>query len=277
MSEWATLSSTPARRPISASADEPPTSRPVDSNQHNAVTLGPRDRVIGQIYIEGDLRVGGIVEGEVEATGDVAIDDLAKVKASVTGRDVSISGSVVGAVIARKRLEVTRSGSLIGDVRVARLEIQDGARFSGKVSMGAAAAAPAKAAEAKPLVPEPKPVAVEPKPVVDEPEAAAKPAAPIVATPVAPPGAAKPPIAPPPAAKAPIAPPPAAKAAIAPPPAVKAPIVPPPAAKPPIAPPPATKAPIAPPPAAKAPIATWDVKGGKANTKPPKKGKKKRR
>jgi cytoskeletal protein CcmA (bactofilin family) len=176
--------------------------------------------VIGQIYIEGDLRVGGVVEGEVEVTGDVAIDDLAKVKASVTARDVSISGSVVGAIVARKRLEVTRSGSLIGDVRVARLTIQDGATFSGKVSMGAAAEAPAKAAEPKAVVPEAKPVAAEAKPVVPEPavKAEAKPTASILA----PASAAKAP-----AAKAPAAPPPAAKAPAAPTPAAKAPTVPP--------------------------------------------------
>jgi len=207
------------------------------------------------MYIEGDLRVGGVVEGEVEVTGDVAIDDLAKVKASVTARDISISGSVVGAIVARKRLEVTRSGSLIGDVRVARLTIQDGATFSGKVSMGAAAEAPAKARETKPVVPEAKPVAVEPKAVVSEPAVPA----PIVAPPIAPPAAAKAPIAPPPAAKAPIVPPPAAKARLASPPAAKAPIVPPPAAK----------APTVPPPAAKAPTAPTKT--------PPRKGKPKRR
>jgi cytoskeletal protein CcmA (bactofilin family) len=43
---------------------------------------------------------------------------------------------VSGAVTARKRLVVARSGSLTGDVRVARLVIQDGASFSGNVSMG---------------------------------------------------------------------------------------------------------------------------------------------
>jgi cytoskeletal protein CcmA (bactofilin family) len=179
--------------------------------------------VIGQMYIEGDLRVGGIVEGEVEVTGDVAIDDMAKVKASVTARDVSISGSVVGAIVARKRLEVTRSGSLIGDVRVARLTIQDGATFSGKVSMGAAAEAPAKAPETKPVVPEAKPIAAEPKAVVVEPAVQA----PIVTPPVAPPPVAKVPTAPPPVAKAPVAPPPAAKAPIVPPAAAKPPTVPP--------------------------------------------------
>jgi cytoskeletal protein CcmA (bactofilin family) len=97
--------------------------------------LGPRDRLIGRLYIEGDLHVNGTVEGAVEATGDVEIDEMAKVKASVAGRQVSIRGQVSGPVTARKRLVVARSGSLIGDVRVPRLVVQDGATFSGNVSM----------------------------------------------------------------------------------------------------------------------------------------------
>lgn len=138
--------------------------------------LGPRDRLIGQLYIEGDLRVGGVVEGEVEVTGDVEIDDMAKVKASLAGRDVSIRGQVSGAIVARKRLVVARSGSLIGDVRVARLVIQDGATFSGKVSMGAGAAeAPVKPAEPAAPAAEVQAVAEAPAEVVPAPVADAKP------------------------------------------------------------------------------------------------------
>jgi cytoskeletal protein CcmA (bactofilin family) len=109
------------------------------------------------------VRLGGVIEGEIEATGDVEIDEVAKVTASVAGRDVSIRGHVNGAVVARKRLVVARSGSLVGDVRVQRLVIQDGASFSGKVSMGAAAAeAPTAPPPAKPVVEEPEvPVMVE--------------------------------------------------------------------------------------------------------------------
>jgi cytoskeletal protein CcmA (bactofilin family) len=95
------------------------------------------------------VRLGGTVEGEIHATGDVEVDDEAKVNATLAGGDVNIRGHVSGAVIARKRLVVARSGSLIGDVRVARLVIQDGASFSGNVSMGAQSAPAAKMPEAK--------------------------------------------------------------------------------------------------------------------------------
>ncbi len=93
------------------------------------------------------------MEGQVDATGDVEIDDEAKVNASVAGRDVSIRGQVSGPVTARKRLVVAKSGSLTGDVRVARLVIQDGATFSGNVSMG-----PQAEPDAKPRPPEPDPL-----------------------------------------------------------------------------------------------------------------------
>jgi len=114
--------------------------RPQDPDQAalagaSSVTLGPRDRLVGQLYIEGDLHVSGTVEGEVEATGNVDVAEGATVKASLSGRDVSISGDVSGAVTASKKLVVSRSGSLTGDVRVSSLAIQDGATFNGNVSM----------------------------------------------------------------------------------------------------------------------------------------------
>ena len=154
---WATLSTrAPGARVPRSTADQPPPETPA-SGQRSAVTLGPRDRLIGQLHIDGDVRLGGAVEGEIHATGDVEVDDEAKVNASLAGSDVSIRGHVSGAVVARKKLVVARSGSLIGDVRVARLVIQDGASFSGNVSMGPQAANPA---------PPPEPAGA-PEPVVE--------------------------------------------------------------------------------------------------------------
>ena len=95
---------------------------------------------MGQIYVEGDVRVVGTVEGGLEVTGSVEIAD---------------GGRVTGPVTAQDRLVVGRAGSLMGDVRVARLVVQDGATFSGKVSMGKQVEAPAKPVELPAPVAEP--------------------------------------------------------------------------------------------------------------------------
>jgi cytoskeletal protein CcmA (bactofilin family) len=110
-------------------------------NETSVVMLGPRDRLIGELYIEGNLRVSGTLEGQIEATGDVDVTEAATVKATVAGREVNVSGQVNGAVTASKKLVIGRSGSIVGDVRVPRLVMQDGASLSGNVSMGPKVAA----------------------------------------------------------------------------------------------------------------------------------------
>lgn len=123
------------------------------NGQRNAVALGPRDRLVGQLYIEGDLRVSGTVDGALEATGDI---------------EIAGTGKVSGAVTAYNRLVVGSDASLIGgDVRVGRLTVEDGATFTGRVSMGKhQATVPA----------EPEPVSEQPvaEPVAEQPAAAAK-------------------------------------------------------------------------------------------------------
>lgn len=103
----------------------------------NSVVLGPHDRLVGELYIEGDLSVSGTVEGALEATGSI---------------EISGAGKVSGTVTAYNRLVVGREATLLGgDVRVARLTIEDGATFTGKVSMGKQQGA----AAVKPAEPEP--------------------------------------------------------------------------------------------------------------------------
>jgi cytoskeletal protein CcmA (bactofilin family) len=122
---------------------EPAVETPVANG--NSVVLGPRDRLIGKLFIEGDLHVAGTVDGALEATGSIEIDGGGKVSGPVTAYD---------------RLVVGSDGSLVGDVRVKRLVIEDGATFSGNVSMGKQPVETPKTAE-----PEPAPVAEDqPKP-----------------------------------------------------------------------------------------------------------------
>ncbi len=105
-------------------------------SNHNSITLGPKDRLVGSLTFDGDLTVAGSAEGELHATGDVAVETGSTVKAEIRGNNVTVLGAVTGNVTARGRLSLSGSGSLHGDVRVAKLTVEDGATLNGNVSMG---------------------------------------------------------------------------------------------------------------------------------------------
>ena len=108
--------------------------------QHTApnegpVVLGPRDSLVGTLTVDGDVRVHGTVEGELKAAGDVTVEETATVKARIEGRTVAVRGTVQGNVTGRRRLILAGSGSITGDVRVAKLQVEDGATLNGNVTM----------------------------------------------------------------------------------------------------------------------------------------------
>ena len=123
----------------------------------NSVTLGPRDSMIGTLRIEGDVSVHGTMEGELHASGDVSIEPSAKVKASIEGANVNVTGNVTGNVTARGRLTLSGSGSLHGDVHVSKLAVEDGATLNGNVSMSPKVGGGSGAAEHAEHKPEPQP------------------------------------------------------------------------------------------------------------------------
>jgi cytoskeletal protein CcmA (bactofilin family) len=101
------------------------------------VTLGPRDVLNGTLTIDGDLHIEGTVEGEIKASGDIDVEASATVRAHVDGRNVMVRGNVTGNVVARGRLTVGGSGAVLGDVRAARLRVDDGGTVNGSITMGA--------------------------------------------------------------------------------------------------------------------------------------------
>jgi len=101
----------------------------------NVVNLGPRDSLNGRLEIQGDLKIAGHVEGELKASGDVSVGEGSTIQASIEGANVSVRGQVNGNVTAKKRLTLGGSGHLNGDVKVARLTVEDGATLNGNVTM----------------------------------------------------------------------------------------------------------------------------------------------
>ena len=83
-----------------------------------------------------NLRINGDFEGDLEARGVLIIGEKANVKAkTVKGDNITISGRVEGNVICSKRLELTTSARVIGNIETPILVIAEGALLRGDCQM----------------------------------------------------------------------------------------------------------------------------------------------
>lgn len=113
------------------------------TNEASNVVLGARDALNGTLNVEGNVRIHGSVEGEISASGDVDLESSAVVQARIEGRNVSIRGRLTGDVVAHGRLSVGGSGTVTGDVRAPRFQVDDGATVNGNITMSATEKQPA--------------------------------------------------------------------------------------------------------------------------------------
>jgi cytoskeletal protein CcmA (bactofilin family) len=100
--------------------------------------------VKGQIVSREDLVIDGEVEGTVEAHDHrVTVGPNGKVQAGVKAREIVVLGSIQGNVEATDKIDIRKDAKLVGDIKTARIVIEDGAYFKGSIDI-------AKGAEAKP-------------------------------------------------------------------------------------------------------------------------------
>ena len=98
--------------------------------------MGKAVKIVGQIFSKEDLYVDGEVEGTVEATEHkLTIGPNGIVKASVKAREVVVLGSISGNVEATEKLEIRKEAKLVGDIKTARIIIEDGAYFKGSIDI----------------------------------------------------------------------------------------------------------------------------------------------
>jgi cytoskeletal protein CcmA (bactofilin family) len=63
------------------------------------------------------------------------VGDTAQLKSEVVAREVVIYGKVEGNLHVRDRVEIKKDGSVIGDITTARISIEDGAYFKGRIEI----------------------------------------------------------------------------------------------------------------------------------------------
>src|SRR5688572_6490789 len=98
--------------------------------------VGESILISGNLQGDEDLTVLGRVEGSINLTKTLNIEESGIVKANISVRNAVISGVLVGNITASDSVEITEVGRMVGDIKAPRVIIVDGARYRGTVDMG---------------------------------------------------------------------------------------------------------------------------------------------
>lgn len=86
----------------------------------------------GSIKFQNELIIDGKIEGEIISTGILTVGENAEVRGEIKTKSVTVLGKVHGNITVDERCELKTRAQLIGDLKAARLMIEEGATFVGK-------------------------------------------------------------------------------------------------------------------------------------------------
>ena len=124
---------------------------PVPETSKGAVAhIGKSVVIRGELSGSEDLYIDGQVEGTIELREhNLTVGPNGRVQANVNAKEVVIHGTLKGNVHAIDRVEIRKSGSLVGDLVAARVMIEDGAYFKGSIDIQKGPEIAAKSPEPK--------------------------------------------------------------------------------------------------------------------------------
>ena len=114
-----------------------------------AAVIGKGVSIKGQIFSKEDLVIDGEIEGTVEAHEHrVTVGPNGRVQAGIRSREIVAQGTIHGNVEATDKIDIKKDARLVGDIKTARIVIEDGAYFKGSIDItkSEAKAQPARAA-----------------------------------------------------------------------------------------------------------------------------------
>jgi len=116
-----------------------------DVRRRKTSVIGPTLKFRGELSANEDL----IIEGEIEGTiahqdKNLTVGKEGRVKANIDARTVEIYGSVEGDIRGEDVVKLAKSADVKGNIYCARIIMEDGAQFSGKIDMTQKRKSPSK-------------------------------------------------------------------------------------------------------------------------------------
>jgi len=119
-----------------------PTSAPSPSRSEmtrpgKPATIGQSVQIKGDLSGQEDLIIDGSIDGKILVRDHhLTIGPNGHINAEVHAKSVQINGEVTGNITADDKVEISSSGSVLGDIMAPRVALADGASFKGSIEMG---------------------------------------------------------------------------------------------------------------------------------------------
>ncbi len=97
--------------------------------------LGQTNRIVEGTKIKGDIeaiadiRIDGVIEGNVIVKGRLVLGPVAKITGNISCENAEIEGEIVGDVVVNQLLAIKAQAKVKGKVTVGRLAVEPGADF----------------------------------------------------------------------------------------------------------------------------------------------------
>jgi cytoskeletal protein CcmA (bactofilin family) len=89
----------------------------------------------GNIKFAGELTFDGRLEGDVQTEGVLNVGENAHITGNINAQTVIARGKINGNINAKDKIEIKARSELFGDIRAAKLVIEEGVIFVGKIEV----------------------------------------------------------------------------------------------------------------------------------------------
>ncbi len=114
----------------------PKVANPHPSSEPNRTILGSSVTLRGELTGDEDLAIEGQFDGTIHLRDHcVTVGPQGQVKAEIQATRVVVQGAVTGNITARERIEIRKTGRVMGDLVAPGIAIEDGAYFKGSIEI----------------------------------------------------------------------------------------------------------------------------------------------
>ncbi len=124
------------------SKSEVSTETPVPQGGASIIAAGTTLK--GDISSNGDIRIDGVLQGNINSTAKVVIGSNGVVEGDITGQQADIMGKITGTIKVKELLQLKGGCNVAGNIYASKLQIETSANFNGQCHMTNNTAATAK-------------------------------------------------------------------------------------------------------------------------------------